>query len=395
MSAGTLPSPVAVADPPSKPQKLRSPWIGGPLFDSFFFLFPVLFSIGYIWVYMANQSNLVVVSALNTAILALGVFHGCGTLCFYLDKDNFAVYSKQKFRFFVAPVLIWVATAAISVAEWVFWTSKGRPTLFLVPLAVFIWGSYHVTRQNVGFVAFYRSKCGVYDDKQRRVDNGLIYSNALLMYWLGLCFMFSPWYMPPMMLTVMKLLAIPMGIGLVVSLLVFLHRRWNAPAGCARLSWQHSAMMAIALVFPAPLFFTVFSNPPTFLMFSHSQFGLMAHYVQYIALVGLLHFHKYPSMLPSPEGHDGQPAQSGQWLFGRLPINGVWVALIFCSIITIIFVVLLQASQHSSIPLLFQIANGLLLGFALVHYFLDAYMWRMRDEHTRKGVLPYLKPLGR
>jgi hypothetical protein len=38
-----------------------------------------------------------------------------------------------------------------------------------------------------------------------------------------------------------------------------------------------------------------------------------------------------------------------------------------------------------------DIARGAMLGLALCHFFLDAFIWRFRDQFQRQNILPYLK----
>ena len=46
---------------------------------------------------------------------------------------------------------------------------------------------------------------------------------------------------------------------------------------------------------------------------------------------------------------------------------------------------------RTTVSLTKSILNGFVLGFAFVHYFQDAFIWRFRDPFQRQSILPYLK----
>jgi hypothetical protein len=49
------------------------------------------------------------------------------------------------------------------------------------------------------------------------------------------------------------------------------------------------------------------------------------------------------------------------------------------------------ASKSLSASFIQDIVIGLLIGLVNCHYFLDAFIWRFREEYPRKSILPYLK----
>jgi len=389
LSSITAQSPFQGAERPA-PVK----WIGGAAFDAMFFVFPTIFSVLYVGAFLVFGGNGMVHSALNAFLLCFAVFHTCGTFFFYFDRQNLAHYRRHYKIYFIGPAVVFLGGMGISITEYFAYMNPAVPRFDFTLAIAFIWVSYHVTRQNIGFAGFYRHKFGLFDHRERDIDNHAIYANALLLYSMGWVFSDYPMFLSPVReLGFWHWLLIPLVAYWVWAMVHMVVARARSLWASKFASWPHAAMVFTSLTFPLPLFFTVFSPEPNFLMFSHAQFGLVAHYTQYIAIVMLVHFHKYPAMMPSAHGGGEAPAGRAELIFGRLPFNGIWALFAFSLLFTGGLVGFFYFSASTGHQSLIAIATGMVIGSGFVHFYLDAYMWAMREDFNRKALLPYLKPL--
>lgn len=396
MSVGTLPSPVAFSGGGSGEQKKPYRWICGPLFDGLFFVFPIAISVLYVGLFMYFQKSATISAVLNAVLLMLGFFHIFGTFFFYFDRQNLEHYRQHYKAYFVGPTLVFFGGVGLVMLDWYLSSISKGPNLNLSFAVAYIWVNYHMTRQNVGFVSFYRHKWGITDPREKWVDNTLIYMNALLLYTMGWYYGAGDGFFPQL-----KQPGVAYGMGvvfllLIAALVIATGARYRTLLATGYKSWPHLAMIFTSLAFPLPLFFTVFDPEPNFLMFSYFQFGLVAHYAQYIAIICLVHFHKYPSMLPSAHGGGGNGARPGELIFGRLPFNGLWLLVILGVVFSVGLWGFLKIGDVTvgSVPVVGKIAQGVVLATGFVHYYLDAYFWAFRDEYNRKALLPYIKPIA-
>ena len=398
MSLTTAPEAEPIAAPvvlvPARPvAPPRSRWIAGPLFDGLFFLFPTISAFLFIACYMLWRETPSVIALLNGLLLSLGIAHYWGTWFFFLDRDNFQHYLKRPVVYFEVPVYLMVFAVGGVLLESQLHDLFGLPWFGFVNALAYIWVNFHLTRQNVGFVSFYRNKAGLNTPEERATDNWLLYSNALLLYFLG-------WYYAQGGIFLDQIRSYK--IFHVVTVLLIFFAYWAIRGIVARVrslfatggkSWPHVAMIVCSLMFPLPLFFATYDPQPVHLMFSNLSYGLFAHYLQYLALVCLICWNKYPGGLPSPDSDHGAAAPSQpQLLFGKRKVNGFWVVVAFMVTMTILIAVPFYHFVASPNRLVSQIAGSLILGFGLIHFWHDGFVWRMSDEYNRKSLLSYIGP---
>lgn len=404
MSLSTVPSvsaePVAEAAAAPAARPPRSRWIAGPLFDGLFFLFPTVSAVLFIGCYMLWRDTPGAIALLNGLLLSLGIAHYWGTWFFFFDRENLLHYRQRPVVYFVVPVFLMILAVGGTLLE-ANLKDRGLPWFGFVNALAYIWVNFHLTRQNVGFVSFYRNKAGLNTPSERTTDNWLLYSNALLLYFLG-------WYFAAggkgiFLHQLRSYECFYVGAAL---LLFFLY--WAVRATVARVrsliatggrSWPHAAMIVCSLMFPLPLFFATYDPQPVHLMFSNLSFGLFAHYLQYLALVCLICWNKYPAGLPAADGHNGESAAGAPrprlLLFDRLPVNGFWVVVLFMAFLTAAIALPFYHFIESPNPVVVQIAGSVILGFGLIHFWHDGFIWRMSDDYNRRTLLGYIRPFQR
>jgi hypothetical protein len=104
---------------------------------------------------------------------------------------------------------------------------------------------------------------------------------------------------------------------------------------------------------------------------------LTAHWFQYMGLNYMLTKHKYKD----EEGvRQNLPSSAPMQLFWMtcLGLFGLWI--IFG----------LGASFMNANTVAAKIFGGVILGFASIHFWLDAFLWRFREPHVRQSTMPYL-----
>ncbi len=65
--------------------------------------------------------------------------------------------------------------------------------------------------------------------------------------------------------------------------------------------------------------------------------------------------------------------------------------LITCGMGVLTLVIIKVALHMPGVtPVMTQLIAGVYMGMANIHYLLDAFLWRFREEHARKTILPFL-----
>jgi len=135
----------------------------------------------------------------------------------------------------------------------------------------------------------------------------------------------------------------------------------NVPA---LMFWLLSAWFFLPLAFVGEDFFLGMAVP------------LFAHWCQYI---GLNCFHVV---------HKSEAESKNHGLLRR-PIVAF---IVFCAGFTAFIFGLSHWQNALNEHLWKDCLAGLLMGFSLVHYFQDAFIWRFREQYQRETILAYLKP---
>ncbi len=160
-----------------EPNVRRSPWLFGRNLDLAAFLGPVLVAIAFVLVGRAMGLRTTPPWAFLLCVILVDVAHVHGTVYrVYLDPSELA---RRKWLYFGTPVVAYAIGVALH--------ATGGPLRFWRVLAyVAVW---HFVRQQIGWVALYRARLGELRDPARRIDRFLdpavVYAATLypLVYW--------------------------------------------------------------------------------------------------------------------------------------------------------------------------------------------------------------------
>ncbi|MCC6545792.1 hypothetical protein IT570_01390 [Candidatus Sumerlaeota bacterium] len=361
--------------------------MAAPFYDILFFIFPTLLSGLFVSMYiiLGPKGHAV----LNAGVILLSLIHVMGTWMFFLNKEHFSYYMKQPVKFLVVPIFFLVGSIALGCLEYI----KGWQT-GIVALVSYAWTHYHLTKQNVGFVGFYRTKMGIKDPAFRGQDVRLIYSYALTAYGYG-------WYTDPYALgaglrgVVSDYIFGGFACWFVYELIKYTQSRISLIRQYGLGSWRYFAMMLTTLSFPLPMLFLMVNPRPMFVVWGVLTFGLVAHYVQYIAVVALVHWHKDRSSYPSPEGFDPSQVPTG-FSLKKSGLKGL-LGMITLGVATYaLYQFFLYLGGTSKQLEIFQagIGPGILTGLGFIHVWHDSMIWQPRDEFNRKNTLRFVRPFA-
>lgn len=341
--------------PSSKPPSvgITSPWIFSPRVDGVCLI--GMIPVGVLYGLFANGRPWFGDPG-NFAIYALlGLPHFGSTWSFYLDRVNLAHFRRNPWIYFVAPaalVLSSIALAALSLGQ-------------VIVLITYVFSGWHVMKQNTGFANLYRSRIGLLERWDRRVDNLAILSASIFCLAARLVRYDDGWLSAGMSQTyafqglVGVLGLIAGGALLVWGVVTF--QRWRR-LGREVLPLFFFTLAAIAMFLP---FITVERFPDAFFA------SLAGHYVQYMCLVWVIGARKYNDSTIEKYGSLflARMSQSVFKLGGVLLLYSYFVGV------------------GSMLSPLFPA-----IGLTWAHFFVDRYLFRFRDQHVRVALSPFLRP---
>lgn len=338
--------PVTLAPP-------RASWIESPGFDLAFFVLAPLLTLPLVAGILMGARWLTLFGFL------LAVAHYLSTFAFFFWDQNRAYHRARWLAFFGGPVVI--------AAAFFLLVSLRSP---LMQLALLAWNTYHVGRQSCGLLSLYRHRAGVTDPLQKELSNhAILLANAWFVLWnlethnevfplltaLGAG-------VPGLLFGACGVLAVAALVRLALGL------RARAAAGQPP-AVPEVAMIAMSLLLFHPYLWIPDSESATFAM-------LLPHYVQYLALVWLLHRRKFRE----PGGSRAQSllrlvSTRGTLLAATLALGGI--AFLGGKVV-------LARVGHVEV---FEAAYLLL---AFVHFYLDGLFWAFKDPHVRSTIGPPL-----
>jgi hypothetical protein len=333
-------------------------WIESPLFDLAFF----------------SGSPLVVAPlvALAFAMPRFTVFffllsfpHYFSTASFFLWDDYQPRYRARRLAFIGGPIVI-AATFFLLIYT-------GLPKIMQVTL--FLWNTFHVSRQSCGILSIYRHRAGVTDVAQKNATNfAIMAANVWLAFWnIDTHAAFDPlrllradwshWTL----IVLGSITAIAM-----LNLAVAIRRRTREGKP---MTLAESAFLATSFVIFVPFLFIPSSVGATSVM-------LLPHYVQYLGIVWLLNRRRFQ--------RDDEGASKRQQRLQTISRSTPMIVAILGTI-GVITVASSVLSHRAGRPLIFETFYLLV---ALEHFYLDGLIWAFRDPAVRRGFGPYLTGWG-
>lgn len=363
--------------PTAKAQSLFVfPWMASRNFDLFWYFLPIFVAIAasaLINLFPAMGTGLLFLLLINA--FGVGPAHQGPTWFFYFDKKNrehWTADNKRFFFYFVAPILVFVASVAMQVVQ---------PGLAFAITTV--WGVQHFVQQNFGMTLLYHNKNGNEAVPERNL--------LLRSYWVPALFFISMFgykiasnpigkiasaggmlpELPPtkpmetwavVFFSIFGLVALGTVVQYVLSIRkqVLAGARINAPA---LMFWLVGVLYYVPLIFPWERIETALLIPGTM------------HWFQYIGLNVILAKQKYKSEERKSD----------------IPCGALILMTALCVGSTLLFV-LTRGTQLTfelnSTP--FLLLLGVYFGLSNVHYYQDAFFWRFREKFQRESIMPYL-----
>jgi len=281
-----------------------------------------------------------------------------GMLRAYGDRS---LFRRFRIRLIVAPVFLYGMTVALA------WLNYG-----FIFLLVGVWGAWHWTMQVYGFSR-------IYDAKTPTSSTPAIMDRALCVLWFGMCIFVlndvPQVYVvrlyenggPPLSATAIEIFSkswLAATVILTATYLIWL--AWSMRSGLR----------------PNPLKFVFIAVTFSYLSYTAGQIDRpvvgyamfeMWHDIQYLAIVWMFNLARARK---NPE--------SGSFIrFLFRP--KVSLALLYIGA-CLAFGMLTHAWQLFSAPVAARIAASIVLSTAMLHYYLDGFIWRIRESDTRAAL---------
>jgi hypothetical protein len=339
------------------PRTSHGEWIESPLFDTCLLILTPLLTLPLVAAFFWQVPLLTIAAGLTLAFA-----HYSSTLMFYFWDENRDYFRARWFAFYAGPLIV----AAIYFLV----ISAGVP--LLLPAIFFLWNTWHVARQNSGILSIYRQRAGILESAQKNASNrAIIAASMFLALWNidthpDIASLFG--LVSNEITRYLKLIA---GIAAAIfsgQLIVVLLQRKS------HVGVPEGLFLASSLAFFYPYLFIENSEHATFAM-------LLPHYVQYMALVWLLHRRKFGGM------RQGAPA-----VLRRISSNLVILIPLLFTVGFSLYLMKYLFDRHGY-QHVFIIFYGLI---ALEHFYLDGLIWSFKRPHVRQtiGTVLLRPPVG-
>src|SRR6478609_4539247 len=285
--------------------------------------------------------------------------HLPGMIRAYGDR---ALFQRFRWRFICAPIFLVVVCAAFSV-----WDLKG------IVLVAFIWGVWHGMMQTYGFCRIYDAKVGSFAEVTRRLDF------ALCAVWFATAVLLSPQRMtdtletfysaggpliPPAILRAGQqgLLA----LALLISALFLANFIWMWGSG------KRPSPVKLVLLITSISFWWYCNNIVASVLVGIALFEVF-HDVQYLSLVWIYNRKRVES--------DSSIGGFMRFVFRRSgALVGVYVGLVLA------YGGLSLSKSYVGIEAVKRILTGVVTASALLHFYYDGFIWKVREKSTRQSL---------
>ena len=330
-------------------------WIQSRSFDLSLFtlsplagLFVVLVSLHLSWGFYLSVA----------ATYLVAIPHYLSTFSFYLGDENLSYYWTRRAAFFLGPVAIFGSVLALRVLKFD----------AIVQSTMFVWNIYHVSLQSAGILSLYRRLNGGPQYEKPFAHLAILSVNATMAFWY--LDRFAPLFdilqkVHPSLPSFLRLGCLSVAVAALGVLFLKILRRPNS------ITLAEGGFLMTSLLLFHPYLWVKDSNLATFGM-------LMGHFIQYLAIVWLLHYRKYADHVGSPHQQVLSMVSHRLYLlFGVFFGSGM------------VFYLLQKGSTVLGMPMFYTVLWNAL---TLMHFYLDGLIWAFKRPFVRTSIGPYLTP---
>src|SRR5216117_1928099 len=285
--------------------------------------------------------------------------HLPGMIRAYGDR---ALFQRFRWRFIFAPIFLVVVCAAFSL-----WDLKG------IVLVAFVWGVWHGMMQTYGFCRIYDAKVGSFAELTRRLDFalcGIWFVTAVLLSPQRMTDTLETYYsaggpfIPPALLRTAQqgLLA----VAIAVAGLFLANYVWSWVRG------QRPSPVKLVLLITSISFWWYCNNIVASVLVGIALFEVF-HDVQYLSLVWIYNRKRVES--------DSSIGGFMRFVFRRSgALVGVYVGLVLA------YGGLSLSKSYVGIEAVKRILTGVVTASALLHFYYDGFIWKVREKSTRQSL---------
>src|SRR5437660_11795249 len=285
--------------------------------------------------------------------------HLPGMIRAYGDR---ALFQRFKWRFILAPIFLVVVCAAFSI-----WDLKG------IVLVAFVWGVWHGMMQTYGFCRIYDAKVGSFAQLTRRLDFavcGIWFATAVLLSPQRMTDTLETYYsaggpfIPPALFRAGQqgLFA----LAVLVSAVFLANFIWLWSSG------KRPSPVKLVLLITSISFWWYCNNIVASVLVGVALFEVF-HDVQYLSLVWIYNRKRVES--------DSSISGFMRFVFRRSgALVGVYIGLVLA------YGGLSLSKSYVGIDAVKRILTGVVTASALLHFYYDGFIWKVREKSTRQSL---------
>src|SRR5437899_6364777 len=285
--------------------------------------------------------------------------HLPGMIRAYGDR---ALFQRFRYRFIFAPIFLVVVCAAFSL-----WDLKG------IVLVAFVWGVWHGMMQTYGFCRIYDAKVGSFAELTRRLDFalcGIWFATAVLLSSQRMTDTLETYYaagglfIPPGFLRAAQQGLLAFALLVSAVFLANFIRMWT--------SGKRPSPVKLVLLITSISFWWYSNNIVASVLVGIALFEVF-HDVQYLSLVWIYNRKRVET--------DNSIGGFMRFVFRRSgSLIGLYVGLIFA------YGALGYFKSSIGIDVVKRILTGVVTASALLHFYYDGFIWKVREKSTRQSL---------